>query len=277
MRRGIAALLIGGALLARANSPGLAAGAFWQGRSAGFDVEWTSEDLVARDPARGEAIFSARSEAKTQASTAGASEKTAPCHFERQIRLLSLAGPYLSFEQRDYSSCEGWAHPAEETRFRSIDLRRLSDARQQSEAAADLSLTDFFAADEISRALRANTVIRRSLAGPLPHELPDLLTLLSATGSPPEGMCFSIPANLLQRFAFHDLRDRRAAIRLGLPGSGPCRAKLTELDLFLTPRPRDKALLAAAKKRQYGILMVDADRLLGRNRTTIAFDYHEGP
>src|SRR2546430_10379866 len=57
--------------------------------------------------------------------------------------------------------------------------------------------------------------------------------------------------------------------------SDVCSSDLTELVLLLPFRPEHKAMLVAAKKRESGILMIDAARLFGRYRTTIALDYRE--
>jgi hypothetical protein len=276
----VCAFVAGIALLVKVSGPILAAETFWAGRSAGFAVQWSDDDVSARAVASRETVFSARAQAERQVATADAKERnqhTAPCQFRRQLRLLSLVGPYLGFEERNYNSCQGWAHPAEESRFRSVDLRRLAASRQPDDDSADVSLTAFFSAADLAKALRNDPVIRRSVHDELPHDLPGLLTQLSIEAHPPEGTCFSIPADLLNRFVFYDLRRGQAAIRLSLPGLGPCRAKLTELILVLPLRPEHRAMFAAAKRREAGILMIDADRLLGRFQTSISINYRDAP
>src|SRR5690606_29681025 len=46
------------------------------------------------------------------------------CVYERKFRLMSVVGPWLSLEDALYAFCEGWAHPAVETRFTAIDLTK---------------------------------------------------------------------------------------------------------------------------------------------------------
>ncbi len=44
------------------------------------------------------------------------------------------------------------------------------------------------------------------------------------------GNCYVIPSDLLAHFAFDHLQGGQVVIRLGLPGDGLCRMKLTTLD-----------------------------------------------
>lgn len=250
---------------------------FWAGHSGGFEVEWGPQDLIARRVVDNSVVFSARALAdKVVQQAVGPEKKSAQpvsCHFERRLRLLSLAGPYLGFEQVDYTNCEGWAHPSEETRFRSIDLRGSAASQYGGDPSSDVSLLSFFTPQQISRALRDDPLIRRSVRDELPPELPQLLIALSLEAQSPPDMCFRVPEDVLSRFVFYAEVRGRAAVRLALPGLGPCRANLTQVGLWLPLRQHDKEMLDLAMERREGFLMVDADRIGGAGRTTFSFDY----
>jgi hypothetical protein len=107
------------------------------------------------------------------------------------------------------------------------------------------------------------TTARRSDAS---AELSELVKQLSEVEL--DDPCASFPDNLLERFAYHHVEKRVVAVRLGLPGSGPCRDALTQLGLLLPiPAALAQALGAAAEQRE-GFLMKDASSV-SKGRTML--------
>jgi hypothetical protein len=210
---------------------------FWSGSAAGFRVVWDKDDLSAFDERSAKNVFSARG-----VTIALVGAKGGPCRFNETLRMKSLVGPYLGFEEASDTYCPGWAHPSGETRFRTIDLRLAHGASPQA-----VSLTDLFPAKAVSQSLLKDPVIIASDAGKLPSSLPDLLDQLATYATPPKAMCFTVPRDLLQRFVLGGISGEAAQVRLSLPGEGPCRMALTQLGLLLRPRPDLAAWLVAAR------------------------------
>jgi hypothetical protein len=154
------------------------------------------------------------------------------CLREIKVRALAWIPPFLSLREETYQSCPGReAHPGGETRFTTLQLNA---DRQKLAGPRPTSMTDFFDAAVLSRALRADPLIVKALGKNAPNDLTELVRALAET--PPvldDPQCYSFPDDLLSRFAFHQREGSRVTVRIGLPGAGPCRYALTEIGLSL--------------------------------------------
>lgn len=171
---------------------------------------------------------------RDSAAAAKDSPGTPPrCLRELKVTPLGWVQPLLSVREEIYQSCPGnEAHPGGETRFATleIDLHPFDPAPPRP-----VLLTDLFDATTLLRALRADPVIAKALAGgKTPSDLPALVRALAET-SPvvSDEQCYSFPEDLLSRFVLHHQEGDQLAVRIGLPGAGPCRYALTELGLLL--------------------------------------------
>jgi hypothetical protein len=254
----------------------------WTGRSGGFTIQWSAKDIIARRA--GAVIFSAKSLAQSgfkefrdinTDSTTGQADK---CVYQRNFTLLSVVGSIISFRDNYYSSCEGEAHPAGETRYTAIDLAKPGAVSYKDEMEFDLSdpgkavkLTDIFDETDIFNALRADSLVREAYADSPegPRSLSELVE--SFGGSVSEKHCYSVDRDLFTRFAFHHLENGKVAVRLGFSGAGPCREYLTEIGILLPIPPSLKTALAQADAGTEGFLMKDLKKISNGRTTKLSF------
>jgi hypothetical protein len=215
------------------------ASTIWEGVSRGVRIQWTTRDLSARsDAAQGETWSLANELRREYEKAASDLEGTAPCRAEEKITLLSVVGTLVSFERATYSECARAAHPGGETRYATLDLKEVALHRA---AARPVELGDLFPPQAVFEALSKDGVVRKALAAPghgkgaAPKALPDLTKRLSL--SVLDEPCATFPLDLMRRFALHHLEAQRIAVRVGVPGAGPCREQLTQLGLLLDAPP----------------------------------------
>jgi len=119
-----------------------------------------------------------------------------------QYRMLSLAGPLVSFEYTWTST--GGAHPDNGRTFQTVDLSR---------NAEKIALIDLFPENDILTKLLADSVICARSS--------DTVTTLKELLE--NYRCQGIPGDLLSSFAFHHLKGDSVAVRIGLDWSIECR------------------------------------------------------
>lgn len=255
----------------------------WTGRSAGFTIQWSTTDINARR-AGGALLFSAKSLAQTgfkefrdinTDSTTGQADK---CVYQRNFTLLSVVGSIISFRDNNYSSCEGEAHPAGETRYTAIDLVKPGAVSYKDEMEFDLNdpgkavkLTDIFDETDIFNALRADSLVKEAFADSpsQPRSLNELVE--SFGGQVSDKHCYSVDRDMFTRFAFHHLENGKVAVRLGFSGAGPCREYLTEIGILLPIPPSLKTALAQAESGKEGFLMKDLKKISNGHTTKLSF------
>jgi hypothetical protein len=263
-----ALLLLGYAALGLAAPP--PARPIWTGSSGGFHIVWTTSDLrVSRRQNPAEIRLSLRALAQA-AWTQMAGEATGQ-RLDRQItyRLLSVVGPYLSYEEADYCDCGG-AHPSAVKRFRAIDLDKT-----RADRPAPVSLTDLFSDGDVFAALVSDPLVRsvlRDAETPRPTSLAELLDALDYRAVSVGDCGYLFSRELLQSFAFYDLREEKVAVRISLPHAvETCRGEMAQLGLLLPiPGPLKDALEAARRKTD-GALMGNAATLFKNARTVVTF------
>jgi len=259
----------------------------WSGESAGFIVRWTSGDITAAPAAQpSKVVFSAKASAerKFRAFKKDNIEEDPAwqCSYRLRFKVLSLAGPILSYEENESSYCgrkngPGWAHPSDQIVYRVLDL---------TQVRKPIKLTEYFSESEILAALLADPLVSSALkqggAPEKPTSIESLvnlfdegqLTLEPRTESPesPKGCTFIFPEHALKQFAFHHVDNGKVAIRLSLdPAVGACRTAHAELGILLPISYKIAAAIAAANSASQGFLMKDGKRLFEGSVTTFEF------
>ncbi|HEX2090998.1 MAG TPA: hypothetical protein VHG28_01300 [Longimicrobiaceae bacterium] len=243
------------AALVLAAPPLCAQTTIWTGRSGGYTFSWTSSDIRAFTPARRPA-WSARTELSK-----GAPDARECSEYSARVGVLSVIGTILSYDLSMGWYCEGAAHPSGFREFRAVDVSR---------PGVEPTLTDWFPAEEVRRALLADDIVGRALgdAGVRtpPARLDELVKLLAGTST---GCEYSFSEDLLSRFAFHHLENGRVAVRLGLShGCEVLRGRLTQIGILLPiPESLRGALASAATGRGEGFLM-SRQRAVSKGRQT---------
>jgi hypothetical protein len=260
----------------------------WEGQSGGISIRWATVDLFAKSDAKTERIWGPLVRKGFEDFTAvavngdPAKRPKVSCSYGRQFRILSIVGPLVSFEDQYSDDCGG-AHPSADTRFTSVDLSKpdsLQYARQEDTPMMNVDLakpgkivklTDYFAEQDVLRALLGDRVVQKALAGlrrsTPPRTLAELPELFAADDYALGDLDFELRPDFLTRFAFHHLEGDKVAVRLGLPPhSGASRTEHQQLGLLL-PMKQD---FAYAASRRHGFLMLDAAQTSGGRATTFS-------
>ena len=285
MRRLIAAVLVSVAALggeaSKSNPP---PETIWAGKSGGVMITWTTSNITA---VRGESrVFSAREWAESglrhfiAVSHTAATPAPPECDYRRTFRIVAVVGPLVSFEDVTEITCRKEAHPGGMTRLITLDLsspQPLVEVGQDAIGRIDGSqpgkavlLTGLFPAGEVLNTLKALPPLQSALkaAGARPQSVPALLEAVGDARGEGEN-CYVIPPDLLTHFAFDHLQGGQVVIRLGLPGDGLCRMKLTTLDAnFPIPASLSSSLQAAATGRE-GFLAPEGLRIAATRATQI--------
>ncbi|PIQ28679.1 hypothetical protein COW36_12090 [bacterium (Candidatus Blackallbacteria) CG17_big_fil_post_rev_8_21_14_2_50_48_46] len=217
---------------------------FWSGHNLGFQLEFSSDDLR---------VKAGKQPAKTLFDAFPAPDPEMPCTHSRSLRPLSWVGPYFSYQQEDYWSCKGTAHPGAATNFQAIDLRKPGKA---------LRLTDLFPDAEVLKALLAEPVIAKTLAeakiAPRFKNTEALLAQLNELN----GEClYSFGKDMLEHFSFHHLQASQVAVRIGLMhGCEAARGHLTQLGILLPVPASMTTYLQQSQAGKAGFLMAWAEK-----------------
>jgi hypothetical protein len=263
--------------------------AIWTGKSGGFEIRWTTNDIQAWSLNKpGRQVFSAAS-----LSHRGFQNFISPPHltgrarhitYERTFTLLSVVGSILSLQDELYYEITPSAHPGGETRFTTIDLAKpgevpdpwaQEDGLNPKRLGRVAKLTDYFPEQEVLKALLHHTVIQESLGGKSASSLAKLFELLKEQSIEIKGIPCVFPRDFLTRFAFYQLQGDRVAVRLGLPSiGGPFRSFHAEVDLLLPVPPALKKSLTLAVAGKEGFLQVDRKKMAGEGVTLITFSFN---
>ncbi len=210
------------------------------------------------------------------------------CTYERTLKLLSVVGSLVSF-QDEYSDYCGGAHPSADFRFTTIDLSKpsiLAYAREDSTPMMNIDLrnpppkivklTDYFSDQEILRALYADSLVRATLVSvgsTTPAQtLAEFSDLLAKEGYILGSSGFQLSPDFLTRFSFHHLEGKRVAIRISLSSASTAtQSEHQQLGLLL-PIPEALSIrLSLAGSRREGFLMSYAERVFKEKATTFTY------
>lgn len=256
---------------------------FWSGSCEGFQVQWSAADLTVTD-AQKAVVFSARKLAKENFERLKKEAKGKRFSYEENYELLSLVGPYLSFEYHVYAdggdTKGGASQPAAATRYVTVDLRKPENLSERlsrllsGQPTADLPmarLNDVFSSNDILAALKNDTVIQAIIDPGKASDLKTMVGLLNKKDLPEPDMCGTFDDSLLNEFCIHHLRGDNAVVRLGISGRASCRESISELGLAIPYGKDRKAALKAADDGKAGILAGALKQSTGKARTHISF------
>lgn len=272
----------------------------WKGESGGMPIEWTTVDLYAQSAAGTESVFAPLVKKGFEDFAAVQVEGDQPetaqtikqgqvegCEYGRDFEVLSVVGTLVSFEDQYHDHCGG-SHPSADTRFTTVDLAkpgqvlyaRGKDTPMMNVDPANLGkvvkLTDYFAEQNILRALLADPVIKKALANldasVSPQTLTELIELCAKDDYELGDSGFELRPDFLTRFAFHHVEGDKVAVRIGLPPHyGANRTQHQQLGLLLPIPPALQQPFALAATRQEGFLMKDAPKIAGNQATKFNF------
>ena len=133
-------------------------------------------------------------------------------------KVLSIVGPYISFQVVSSGYSEGAAHP---WHVQYYETKNISNGKK-------VKLTDLFEEEEVFKALLNDSVIKKALGDNNPKDLNELFKQV-------DGKCdFYLDEDSLNSFAFHHIKGEMVAIRLGLKhGCEASRGNFTQLGFYL--------------------------------------------
>lgn len=223
----------------------------WLASSGGFQIEVSDTDIVAKRA--GKSVFSARDAARADFDQTVHQAEGAKVRIERKISVISVAGPYLSLRDEAYVELTPSAHPGGETRFWTIDLRLKSvppdpktDGLNAIGAGRSVDLPKLVGAAALARALAQDPFVRAAGGGGA-NTLDEIHDALASGMSAMANQCFFVPTDWTARSAILGVKGSRLLARLGLPGAGPCRYRLTQLGLSIPISPGLRRLIGTVK------------------------------
>jgi hypothetical protein len=220
-----AVALLGLALLAAAAAR---AAQPWSCQVEGFRVEWSDDNIIAGAEGRQRGGFSAREFAAADYAAVRkeiADMRPSSVVLWHRFSVVSLAGPLLGLRDEAEVDVTPSAHPGGETRLRTVDLR----------SSRPMTLTGLFQPSDIRSGLLADSFLKPALDD-APKTLDAIVRDLADNVDRLRDACVSVPADLLTRFAIVGADRGGVLVRIGLPGSGPCRNNLTQVGLRLPSR-----------------------------------------
>jgi hypothetical protein len=255
-----AALLLAPALLLSTVADA-SAQVIWRGRSGGFDITWSADDISARRVSDGTLVLSLKRDVDAEWGDLAAAEPDEPVirEVEATYRLLSVVGPIVSVEEYWYCDCGG-AHPISSRRFIAYDLRRSTPTEPRA-----APITGLLSEADVLRALLADRVVRGTMDSVGVRTARSLAALVDTISHVPveANECFfAVDESFPSAFALHHVDAGRVAVRFGLSHHYEiCRGLMTQVGVLVPVPPALRAGLAAAESRRAGFLMKDAVRI----------------
>lgn len=224
---------------------------FWSGSSAGFEIRWTSDNLIARKPGISRSLLDLGRSAQAQWKDIAAHPGDLPYTQEFTFRLLSVVGPLLSIDEEDDCDCGG-AHPNSLRRFHVVDL-----SRRDLAGPLPVPLSSLFSPEDIRRALLAIPEIQEVLGKPeaAPLKLSILLHQFEGATVTSGDCSYVLDNHLLESYAFAAYANGAVDVELSLPFSAEvCRGDIKIVKLNLPVPLRLRPWFEAAAQRKEGFL-----------------------
>jgi len=266
----------------------------WEGKSGGLHLRWTTAGLHVKNQTDTKEILRPLVEkgfadfaSVYTSDKRGRRWRIEDCTYERNIKLLSVLGTLVSFEDGYFDYCGG-AHPSEDTRFTTVDLAGVGDisyVRQRDTPMMNVDLgnpgrivklTDYFSHQEILHAILADPVMKTAISDlrlpKAPRKLDDLPTLFASSSYELGNSGFELRPDFLTRFAFHHVEGNKVAVRLGLPPHyGANRTQHMQIGLLLPIPESLRQPVALAAPRREGFLMRDEAEIAKGKATKFRF------
>jgi hypothetical protein len=274
----IFATLLRSLALASALLPAFAADAaaqvIWRGRSGGFDITWSEDDVTARRVSDGAPVLSLKRRFEKEWDGPRGEDENEVRDVYQAFRVLSVVGSVISLEEAWYCDCGG-AHPIAYAGFVAYDL-----AGSTLDAPDTASVTRLVDEAPLLRALSADRVIRAALDSVGVREVGSMAALLDTAqwigvevDTPIEQDCwFSMGNGFPGHFALHHVEGDQVAVRFSLSHDVEiCRGRMVQVGVLVPVPARLRSDLAAAEGRTAGFLMSDARRLFLDRWTTFTW------
>jgi hypothetical protein len=238
----------------------IAAQVIWRGRSGGFDITWSEDDVTARRVSDGAMVLSLRRQFAKEWDRPRGEDENEVREVYQAFRVLSVVGSVVSLEEAWYCDCGG-AHPIAYAGFVAYDLARSTPDRPDT-----ASVTRLVDEAPLVRALSADRVVRAALDSAGVREVGTLAALLDTArwigvevDKPHEQDCwFAMGDGFPGHFALHHVEGDRVAIRFSLSHDVEiCRGRMVQVGVLVPIPSRLRADLAAAEGRTAGFLMKD--------------------
>jgi hypothetical protein len=224
----------------------------WKGKSAGYEVRWTEENIQAISLTDQKIVFDAAAQCADDMEQVAFDDMD--CEYGRTMAVVSLVGSLLTIFDEWSSYCMGTAHPQYYQLYKTIDLTN----------GNTVTLTDYFPEEKILEALRSDPYIGKALKqypGIPTNSVTEFIPKLTEQA----GCEFGFDEDLLTRLAFHHVEGDRVAIRLGVSNISHhvCRKEISQLGILL-PIPENLLKpLENAKAQTEGILMENLQKVSG--------------
>lgn len=243
----------------------------WHGRSGGYDVTWSADDVSARRVSDGRPVLSLRRNAESEWRDIAALDPGGrqPEH-EVRYRVLAVVGPLVSVEHLYHLRAGGFESSG-------VHIFTWDLSRSTLEMPATATVTDWFDDPPLVRALTADSTVRELMASVRVRELATFQAFRDTIywgrvrrADEVWGTCsYSPSAFVRSEFAPYRADGDRLVLRFGFPGEARCSAKLLPVDVVVpVPAPLRRALADAAAGRA-GFLMADAERIAAGRETVI--------
>jgi len=253
-----------------------AAQVIWRGRSGGFDITWSEDDVTARRVSDGAPVLSLRRQFAKEWDRPRGEDENEVREVYQAFRVLSVVGSVVSLEEAWYCDCGG-AHPIAYAGFVAYDLARSTVDRPDTASISRL-------VDEapLVRALSADRVIRAALDSAGVREVDTLAALLDTaqwigvnveTPHLGDDCWYSMSDGFPGHFALHHVEGDRVAVRFSLSHDVEiCRGRMVQVGVLVPIPPRLRSALTAAEGRTAGFLMKDLERLAFDRWTTFEWE-----
>lgn len=236
---------------------------YWSGSANGTTIRWTDQDLKFFD-AQGKKVFSLADNQRKQFRQSQA--KSPQAGFERNvdIKLLSVVGPYVSFEEDTEEEWPSMPHPETHARFATVDVRK---------PLQPVSLTDIFPESDLLQALSADSVIKKAIGTKVhPATLAELLKRLENSqfqACPDHSGQFALTGDILTRFAFHHIDGDKVFVRIGLSNLYGANDSVTQIGIALLIPAQLKQSCVEASSGKKGFMMSLDKSVVGDKSTSI--------
>ncbi len=263
-------LALAAALLAFAADA--AAQVIWRGRSGGFDITWSEDDVTARRVSDGVRVLSLKRQFDREWDRPRGGDENEVREVYQAFRVLSVVGSVISLEEAWYCDCGG-AHPIAYAGFVAYDL-----AASTPDAPDTAAVTRLLDEAPLVRALSADPIIRAVMDSAEVREVRSLAALMDTArwigvevDTPIEQGCsFAMGDRFPGHFALHHVEGDHVAVRFSLSHDVEiCRGRMVQVGVLVPVPPRLRSDLAAAEARTAGFLMNDARRLFLDRWTTL--------
>ena len=251
----------------------------WSVANADLEITITKSDLFVKDLVSKQEVLSLRKLAQREidrSRPAPGTENASAYYANWSAEPLSLVGDILSIET-SYEGFSGGAHPNHRTIYHAIDLKRFAAATRDAKNVSPNPLDSAFAArlDQIFpeeillRKLNEDRYLKKHLLIKPFKTLTDFLKAGIVESSACE---FLWSPDVLQQFAFSEVRGQQVGVRLGLThGCEVKRGNLTKIGIDMPVPNAIQKQLAGAKSGKTGFLVNSSARFLPKTDISASF------